>query len=184
MSIRQILHEVRPLFRLLEEPIARPPTYFGLRARPFFDDPFFNSPALPTRPAVDLTEDGNKFIVEADLPGVQKENVEVRVGDNGHSITISGKTSTGPQASEQTPSPSSEPVQSGESETTGQSLVQSKPNQISTERQQFSTAQFTRTVWLPQPVDGSHVAAKLKDGVLTVTIPKLEDKESVVVPVE
>ncbi|KAK1229869.1 hypothetical protein PQX77_007041 [Marasmius sp. AFHP31] len=183
MSMRQLLHEFRPLFRLLEEPIARPPSYFGLRARPFFDDPFYNSPAAATRPAVDLTEDGNNFIVEADLPGVQKDNVEVRVGDKGHSITISGKTSSGPKPSDQTAS--SEPPQSGEAgEGTSQSVVQAKPNQISTERQPFTTTQFTRTVWLPQPVDGSSVAAKLKDGVLTVTIPKVEDRGSVVVPVD
>jgi HSP20 family molecular chaperone IbpA len=41
-----------------------------------------------------------------------------------------------------------------------------------------------RTVWLPRPVDGNNVAAKLHDGVLTITVNKMEDKASVVVPVE
>jgi HSP20 family molecular chaperone IbpA len=43
---------------------------------------------------------------------------------------------------------------------------------------------FTRTVWLPRPVDGNNVAAKLDDGVLTITVNKMEDKASVVVPVQ
>lgn len=44
-------------------------------------------------------------------------------------------------------------------------------------------ASFTRTVWLPRPVDGDNVAAKLDDGVLTITVNKMEDKASVIVPV-
>ena len=38
-----------------------------------------------------MTEEGPNYIVEADLPGVKKENVEVRVGDGGHSVTIEGR---------------------------------------------------------------------------------------------
>jgi len=43
------------------------------------------------RPAIDVSDKGDKYIVDADLPGVPKENVEVRIGDNGRSITIEGK---------------------------------------------------------------------------------------------
>ncbi|EEB98145.1 hypothetical protein MPER_02402 [Moniliophthora perniciosa FA553] len=91
MSIRQLLQEFRPLFRMLEDPVTRSPASFGLRTRPFFDDPFFTMPMI-SRPAVDVSEDGNKYIVEADLPGVKKENVEFRIGDGGHSVTKQGKT--------------------------------------------------------------------------------------------
>lgn len=34
---------------------------------------------------------------------------------------------------------------------------------------------FTRTLHLPQPVDGEHITADLHDGVLTVTCPKISD---------
>jgi HSP20 family protein len=43
-------------------------------------------------PAVDVHEDGNAYVVEAELPGVKKENVELRIGDNGQSLTIEGRT--------------------------------------------------------------------------------------------
>ena len=98
MSIaRQLFREFRPLFRMLDEPITRIPASWNMRSHPFFDDPFFSSPGF-TRPAVDVTEQGNKYIVEADLPGVAKENVEVRIGEGGRSLTIEGKVvSKGPE---------------------------------------------------------------------------------------
>lgn len=91
MSIaRQLFHEFRPLFRMLDEPLTRSPSFFGHPSRSIFDDPFFKS-AFISRPAVDVTEEGNQYVLEADLPGVKKENVDVRIGDGGRSITIEGK---------------------------------------------------------------------------------------------
>ena len=91
MSIaRQLLHDMRPLFRVLEEPFGRSAGYYGLPHRSFFDDPFFQ-PSNLLRPSIDVTEEGHNYLVEADLPGVKKENVEVRIGDGGHSVTIEGK---------------------------------------------------------------------------------------------
>lgn len=90
MSIGRLLHEFRPLFRMLEEPLTRSPG-FGYRSRSLFDDPFFANPREFSRPAVDVTEEGNNYILEADLPGVKKENIEVRVGEGGRSVTIEGK---------------------------------------------------------------------------------------------
>jgi HSP20 family molecular chaperone IbpA len=65
-------------------------------------------------------------------------------------------------------------------------LVNSEPtsNQLTTERFYTGSAAFTRTVWLPQPVDPSKVSAKLADGILTLKVPKIEDHNSVKVPVE
>jgi HSP20 family protein len=59
--------------------------------RSLFDDPLFPSPTA-VRPAVDVTEEGDKYILDADLPGVKKENVDIRIGDGGRSVTIQGKT--------------------------------------------------------------------------------------------
>lgn len=93
MSIaRRLVNDMRPLFRLLEEPFGRHAAYYGSPIRSVFDDPFFQSGSLSSlRPNIDVTEEGNNYVVEADLPGVKKENVEVRIGDGGHSVTIQGK---------------------------------------------------------------------------------------------
>ena len=88
---RQFFREMRPLFRMLEEPLGRTPAAFGgYGPRSVFDDPFFRAPAM-LQPAVDVTEAGNKYVIEAELPGVKKENVNVRIGDGGRSVTIEGK---------------------------------------------------------------------------------------------
>ncbi|EJT96663.1 hypothetical protein DACRYDRAFT_40408, partial [Dacryopinax primogenitus] len=42
-------------------------------------------------PAVELAEEGNEYVVEAELPGVRKEDLEVSVGEGGKSLTIEGK---------------------------------------------------------------------------------------------
>ena len=91
---RQFFRELRPLFRMLEEPFGRPSTYGSLgypsRRGAFFDDPFFTAPTS-IRPAIDVSEQGDNYVVEAELPGVKKENVNVRIGDGGRTLTIEGK---------------------------------------------------------------------------------------------
>ncbi|OBZ71652.1 Small heat shock protein C4 [Grifola frondosa] len=174
---RTFFRELRPFFRVLEEPVPRS-GYLGIPTRSVFDDPFFHSPAL--RPVVDVSEQGDKYIIEAELPGVKKENVDVRIGDGGRSLTIEGKVF----------SRSTEP-QTGAAATTeagaeGSKAVATAPEQtqISTERTFTGSSSFTRTVWLPRPVDTKNVSATLSDGVLTVTIPKAEDAGSVPITVQ
>ena len=101
---RQFFREFRPLFRMLEEPFGRsayapyagrrrgsPPTSYDL-----VNEPFFNLlPGASTNlnvPAVDISEEPNAFVLEAELPGVKKENVELKIGDDGQSVTIEGRT--------------------------------------------------------------------------------------------
>lgn len=57
-------------------------------------------------------------------------------------------------------------------------------NQISSERSFVADSVFSRTIWLPRPVDGANVSAKLDEGVLTLTLNKMADKASVVVPIQ
>ncbi len=40
---------------------------------------------------MDVSEDGKNYVVETELPGVKKEDMEVRIGDGGRSVTIEGK---------------------------------------------------------------------------------------------
>ena len=92
MSISRLFHEFRPFFRMLEEPLTRgPPTLYGFPHRAFLADPLFTSPST-VHPALDLTEEGNSYVVEAELPGVKKENIDISVGEDGRSVTIQGRT--------------------------------------------------------------------------------------------
>ncbi|KAJ8473334.1 hypothetical protein ONZ51_g7934 [Trametes cubensis] len=190
---RHFFRELRPLFRMLEEPFGRSPSYMGGRFPPreFFDDPFFNSPSM-LRPAVDVSEQGDKYVVEAELPGVKKENVNVRIGDGGRTLTIEGKVFSRSGEPQQVQAADASSSAAGSSGTTDgasegtQALTTKQPEStaLSTERLFSGTASFTRTVVLPTPVDSSKVTAKLSDGVLTVTVPKAEDTGSVQINVE
>lgn len=184
MSIaRQLLREVRPFFRMLEEPFGRSAIAPMYQQRSLFDDPFFPSPAAVLRPPVDVTEEGDKYVIEADLPGVKKENVDIRIGDAGRSVTIQGKTSSRqPNGESET---TAETASASENSIEGKAVAKSVPGtQLATERQYPSSATFIRTVWLPRPIDSSKVSAKLQDGILTMTVPKAEDQESIKIPIE
>ncbi len=84
---RQFFRELGPLFRMLEQPFGRTPAFYGPRHWNRFD-PFQE---IEVRPSIDVTEQGNKYVLDAELPGVNKGNIEIRVGDGGRSITIEGK---------------------------------------------------------------------------------------------
>ncbi len=51
---------------------------------------------IQTRMAVDLVDQGDAYIVEAELPGVKKDGVDVRVGDHGQSLLIEAKSESRP----------------------------------------------------------------------------------------
>ena len=59
-----------------------------------------------------------------------------------------------------------------------------EPNHLSTERSFIGSSSFTRTIWLPRAVDVSQISAKLDHGVLTLQVPKMEDKEAVQIKID
>ncbi|KAF8349278.1 HSP20-like chaperone [Amanita rubescens] len=186
MSISRLLNEVRPLFQLLEEPLTRSPAFYARPQRMLLGDPF-RSPfgglgTLGGRPAVDVIEEGDKYVVAADLPGVKKEDVEVRVAEDGRSITIEGKMVEVPMSHGSNTFDNTGYI--GETGTSGAVSRGETTSEIARERFYSVNAQFERTVWLPRPINAETVTAKLQDGVLRVTANKAEDKASKVVAVE
>lgn len=57
-------------------------------------------------PALNVHEEQGTYIVEAEVPGVKKENVNLRVGDGGRSLTIEGRALNRFSSSSQPTSPS------------------------------------------------------------------------------
>ena len=89
----------------------------GVFRDPFFRDPFFaghrgqhfNEPLLslilesaPPQLPVDLSEQGDTYLIETELPGFKKENIDIKIGDGGRSVTVSGNlaSQTKPSAEE------------------------------------------------------------------------------------
>jgi HSP20 family protein len=120
----------------------------------FFDDPFFGGPALTLMPvqradhsgfALDLSEDNESLIVRAALPGFTKDEVNVEVDDG--VLTITGEHNE-------------EKTQGGENE------------RFYRRERRYGSVQ--RRIALPMPVREENAQADLKDGVLTLRIPKVQ----------
>jgi HSP20 family protein len=95
-------------------------------------------------PSVDIEEDAEKYLIKADLPGVDKEDIDVKL-ENGM-LSIRGEKHT-------------------ETET---------DNGGKRHRRERFHGTFSRSFTLPDSVDEDNVDASYKDGVLTLAIPKVE----------
>lgn len=96
-------------------------------------------------PVVDITEDDDNYLIEAELPQVKKEDVKIRVAHG--QLSISGERSL-------------------KRETENDSKKY--------HRVERSYGRFVRSFRLPEDVEEDKVKAEFADGVLSVTIPKSE----------
>lgn len=110
---------------------------FQTAARPLFDEP-----TLRPFPALNVWEDGDRLMAEAELPGLRLEDIELLV--IGNELTIKGQR---PKTAEA---------------------------KGSIHRQERGVGEFTRTITLPVEIDAEKVEATLKNGVLTVVLPKAD----------
>ena len=94
-------------------------------------------------PTVDVVDREDEVVVRAELPGVEKKDLDVTMSDN--TVTIKGS------------------VKHEEKEEKGDYY-----------RREISEGSYARTVMLPAEVDGSKAKAQFKDGMLELTLPKLE----------
>jgi HSP20 family protein len=100
--------------------------------------PFEESGMLP---AAEIAESDGEVTVKLEIPGVEKDQIELNVADD--ELTVRGET-----------------------------RKETEEKKKSYYRQEIRYGSFQRTVPLPVEVDGSKASAQLKNGMLTVTIPK------------
>jgi HSP20 family protein len=102
------------------------------------------SSALDIRtPKVDVVDRKDVIFIKAELPGIEKNDIEVSMTDN--TITIKGS-----------------------------SKKEEKEEQGDYYRCEISQGSFSRSMSLPAEVDINKSEAKFKDGILELTLPKLE----------
>jgi HSP20 family protein len=64
--------------------------FFGRRTRPWWPERWFRPDELEVvAPTVDLYEEKDEIVVKAELPGIDKNNIEVNLTD--HMLTIKGE---------------------------------------------------------------------------------------------
>ncbi len=110
-----------------------------------FEWPSLPEMALPEMklPKVDVIDLENEILVKAEVPGVDKKDIDISVGEN--TVTIKGETRR-----------------------------EEKEEKGDYYRCEISRGAFSRTVALPVAVDGAKARAAFKDGMLELTLPKME----------
>ncbi|MDF1584636.1 MAG: Hsp20/alpha crystallin family protein [Methyloprofundus sp.] len=94
-------------------------------------------------PKVDIIDRDNEIEVQAALPGVKKEDMDISVHNQMLTIKASHKTEK-----------------------------EEKKDEGRYYRREISSGEFQRTVALPSSVDSEHVKANFENGILKVVIPK------------
>ncbi len=118
--------------------------FAGFGGRRFFDQTFLPGPGFKRSPRINLASDGDNLYVEALLPGVAVDELDMTVQQN--TLTIAGerKIQDGNQAGR------------------------------TWHRRERGEGRFLRTVELPVDIDPGRVTAKYQDGILHVILPKAE----------
>ena len=98
-------------------------------------------------PPVDLYETAKDFVLTAELPGLTREQIDIHAEDS--RITIRGARAAGP----------------------GREIPCEQFHRV-----ERGHGRFSRAFALPERIDIERVTADLRDGVLTVTIPKAGDR--------
>jgi HSP20 family protein len=97
-------------------------------------------------PPMDLVEEGDHFVLRADLPGVKEEDVKVELDDN--VLMISGERKS-----------------------------EHEDRREGYYRLERAAGSFSRSLTLPEGVEPDSIQAQFGNGVLTVRIPKPEERK-------
>ena len=99
-----------------------------------------------TAPAINVMETADAYIVEVAAPGLKKEEFFVNINDEGNLVIKLEKEEASKQEDE-------------------------KMHYL---RREFSYTKYEQTLILPDDVEKDKIGAKVNDGILTVTLPKVE----------
>lgn len=98
--------------------------------------------ATDLTPRTNLYDRGEEFVIVAEVPGMGKEDINIKV--QGNYLELSGERRT------------------------------DAPEGYKSHRVERPAAAFSRSFTIPSDVDTEKVTASLKDGLLTLTLPKAE----------
>jgi len=183
---RYVQHDMRPLFRLLEDPF-------------FSDHPQVQSILKTTRnpqsfqPSFDVHENKESYVLEGELPGMDdKSKLDLSFIDE-NTLVVKGRIernySSGDEQAQETRQnskpprrPSVEEVRDEADKPTSQTLTKQNNEQQVTQQKNENTprywvkermiGEFERSFSFPQTVDHDNVKASLKNGILSVVVPK------------
>ena len=114
----------------------------------------FKTNGHPWAPAIELKSNDDAIVLRAELPGINAEDLDVQV--TREAVSISGEYKS-------------------------ETKTEDKEHQI--HRSEFRYGNFHRVIPLPISVQNDQVKAEFKDGILTLTLPRVEAEKPKVVKV-
>lgn len=141
--LRRLFPEFSRVARHFDEPLAP--------FAPKFLSPFED---FMKRPLVDVKESEKDYLIEAELPGMKKDDIKIEFTDE-NTLQISGRSN----------------VEKNETK---------KENGYTWRISERESQDFARSFSFPANIQAEKIDATYKDGVLTVSIPKQERKMNVV----
>ena len=129
------------------------PVMFRNNWMPTLFEDFLNTDLMPrtgsTAPAVNVKESETAYTMELAAPGIKKEYCRVNIDDNGNlSIAIENKC---------------------------EHKNEDKKHHYL--RREFSYSNYEQSYTLPEDVERDKISAKVEDGILTVTMPRVVKEE-------
>ena len=122
-------------------------------------------------PSVDVSETDKEWCVEADLPGVRKDDINVELRDN--QLTISAEMREELEQGQPAGQQGQQQGTQGQQRAQGQS-PQEQGRQYHARERRYG--RFVRAMTLPENVNPDQISCDVRDGVLTLHIPKAEDQ--------
>lgn len=116
-------------------------------------DEFFNNDWMPkvqaTAPAINVKENSSEYTMEFAVPGIRKEYCRVNLNNEGNlEVYIENKL---------------------------EHKEENKKEHFL--RREFSYSNYQQTYTMPEDVEKDHIAAKVENGVLSITMPKKQVEE-------
>ena len=129
------------------------PVMFRNNWMPTVFEDFLNSDFMPrtnsTAPAVNVKESETEYVMEVAAPGIKKEYCRVGINDEGNlTVAIENKV---------------------------EHKHEDKRHHYL--RREFSYTNYEQNYTLPDDVECDKISAKVEDGILTVTMPKVQKEE-------
>lgn len=126
-----------------------------------FND-FINNEWTPrtngTEPAINIIENEQAYIVELAAPGMNKQDFNIQINKDNDLVIKMEKKASSENNSEQ-------------------NNVSNKSLSTRYLRREFAYSKYQQTLILPEDVELKEIKAKMENGILTITLPKIIVKE-------
>ena len=154
--------------------------------------------AVDFSPKINLSEDKNNYYIHADLPGMNKDQVKMELSDDDRVLTISGERETIIDDSDKNSKKDSNNdsnIDSTKDENVKDKANENKKNQKKEQKKEqkeikkeennkkysrieCSYGKFSRSFSIPENADINNIQARMENGVLEVTLKKMEPQKN------